>query len=267
METEVHVYAFSVAACVLLSFFPFLIVILSFCRHVLRWRAAIDAINLALADYFPGRLGEFIQYNLDVTVRGRGDFQILSILLLLFVANGIFEPLEVAFNRAWGVPTHRSFFRNQLVSLGLVFVCGSLALLSTLLTALSREVWQRLLGGQSEMVGAMAAAVLRTAAIPMSMLMLFLIYWLLPNRKVPAVQVIPAAVVVGLTLEALKYLNLLTWPLLRAKLAREYGPFVYSTSIVLWSFFAAMVVLAGAEWSARRARTTTAASERPFALD
>jgi uncharacterized BrkB/YihY/UPF0761 family membrane protein len=54
-----------------------------------------------------------------------------------------------------------------------------------------------------------------------------------------------------LGLEALKYFNLLTWPLLEAKLSREYGPFVYSVSIILWSFLAAMVVLAGAEWSAR----------------
>jgi hypothetical protein len=49
----------------------------------------------------------------------------------------------------------------------------------------------------------------------------------------------------------LKYINLLTWPFLRVKLAQEYGPFVYSASIVLWSFFAALVVLGGAEFSAR----------------
>jgi uncharacterized BrkB/YihY/UPF0761 family membrane protein len=60
-----------------------------------------------------------------------------------------------------------------------------------------------------------------------------------------------AAIVVGMALEVLKYINLLTWPLLRAKLSREYGPFVYSASIVIWSFFGAMLVLAGAEWSAR----------------
>ena len=34
MQTEVHVYAFSVAANVLLSFFPFLIVMLFFSRRV-----------------------------------------------------------------------------------------------------------------------------------------------------------------------------------------------------------------------------------------
>jgi uncharacterized BrkB/YihY/UPF0761 family membrane protein len=88
--------------------------------------------------------------------------------------------------------------------------------------------------------------------IPLSMLGLFLIYWLLPNRRILPRRVVPAAIVVGLALEALKYVNLLTWPMLRAKLWNEYGPFFYSASIILWSFFTAMVVLAGAEWSARR---------------
>lgn len=252
METEVHVYAFSVAASVLLSFFPFLIVMLSLCKHVLRWPAAVTAINLALTDYFPGRLGEFIQRNLHATVENHGPLQVASILLLLFVANGIFEPLEVALNRAWGVPRHRSFFRNQLVSLGLVFACGTLALLSTVFTALNYSIWPKVLGASSRVVTTLGLAFFKMAAIPMSMFMLFLVYWLLPNRRIPPARVVPAAIVVGLALEALKYLNLLTWPLLRTKLAREYGPFVYSVSIVLWSFLAAMVVLAGAEWSARR---------------
>ena len=42
METEVHVYAFSIAANVLLSFFPFLIVMVTLCRHLLHWQGAED---------------------------------------------------------------------------------------------------------------------------------------------------------------------------------------------------------------------------------
>ena len=75
METEVHVYAFSVAANLLLSFFPFLIVMLSLCQHVFKWRAGADAIYFALSDYFPDPLGEFLQRNLRVTVASRGPFQ------------------------------------------------------------------------------------------------------------------------------------------------------------------------------------------------
>ena len=251
METEVHVYGFAVAASVLLSFVPFLIVILSLCRHVLKWRAAVAAIHLALSDYFPGPLADFVRRNVDVAVE-RGPFQVTSLVLLLLVANGIFEPLEVALNRAWGVPKHRSYWRNQLISLGLIFVCGILAMASTLFTALNYSVWPQLLGERSPVVETLGLIFFKLSAVPMSMLLLFLIYWLLPNRKITPASVVPPAVVVGLALEGLKYFNLLTWPLLQAKLSTEYGPFVYSVSIILWSFLAALVVLAGGEWSARR---------------
>jgi len=91
--------------------------------------------------------------------------------------------------------------------------------------------------------------------------MLLLIYWKLPNRRVSWREAAPAALVVGLALQAMQYLNLLTWPLWRAKLRREYGPFYYSVSIILWSFLAAMVILAGAEWAARRARRVSEAPQ------
>src|SRR5262245_63221076 len=98
METEAHVYALAVSASVLLSFFPFFNVMLSFCRNVLHWRAAEQAIYLALNDYFPGELSSFLRRNLAL----RGDLHLGSMVLLLFTANGIFEPLEVALTRAWG---------------------------------------------------------------------------------------------------------------------------------------------------------------------
>ncbi|HSW49986.1 MAG TPA: YihY/virulence factor BrkB family protein, partial [Bryobacteraceae bacterium] len=179
------------------------------------------------------------------------------LVLLLLVANGVFEPLEVALNRAWGVPKHRSYWRNQLISLGLIFTCGILAMASTLFTALNYSVWPKLLGESSPVVETVGLIFFKMAAVPLSMFMLFLVYWLLPNRKVPPRLVILPAIVVGFGLEALKYLNLLTWPLLQAKLSREYGPFVYSVSIILWSFFAALLVLGGGEWSARRNASET----------
>src|SRR5674476_1639778 len=79
--------------------FPFLNVMLSFCRNVLHSRAAEDAIYLALNDYFPGEMATFLKHNLAL----RGRLEYTSMLLLLFTANGIFEPLEVALNHAWGV--------------------------------------------------------------------------------------------------------------------------------------------------------------------
>ncbi|MGH9674237.1 MAG: YihY/virulence factor BrkB family protein [Bryobacteraceae bacterium] len=258
MQTEIHVYAFSIAANVLLSFFPFLIVMVSVCRFVFGWEVAEQAIYLALRDYFPEQLGSFIQRNLQAVVNSRGAFQLVSILLLMFTANGIFEPLEVALNRAWRIPRNRSYLRNQILSLGLIFLCGGLTLISLLLTAVNHSMWRQLTGMSEGIAGRASLLfgilIFKTVAVPMTMLSLILIYWLLPNGKIPIRQVAPAAIVVGLCVEVLKYLNLLTWPWLRDRLAREYGPFSYSASILLWSFLGAMIVLAGAEWSARGAK-------------
>src|ERR1051325_3813097 len=97
MRTESHVYALAISASVLLAFYPFLIVMLSLCHDVLRWPAAQQAIYLALNDFFAREAGEFFARNLQPWMIGNRG--IVSILLLLITANGIFEPLEVALNR------------------------------------------------------------------------------------------------------------------------------------------------------------------------
>ncbi|HYK18533.1 MAG TPA: YihY/virulence factor BrkB family protein [Bryobacteraceae bacterium] len=253
MQTEVHVFAFSISAGILLSFFPFMTLMLSLCRYVFKWRASVNAINFALGDYFPDVFGQFLRRNLEATVESRGPVQIVSLILLFFTASGIFEPLEVAFNRAWRCARNRSYLKNQLLSLGLMFACGGLILLSITLTALDSDF----LRTPTHPVRAAGLVVYKLAALPSSMLLLFLIYWLLPNCKVSAAKLVLPSIIVGLLLEALKYVNLITWPYLRAKLTLEYGPFVYSITIILWGFLSALLVLAGAEWSARRSRITS----------
>jgi uncharacterized BrkB/YihY/UPF0761 family membrane protein len=245
METEAHVYALAVAASVLLSFYPFLTVMLSFCTNILHWPAAVQAIYVALDDYFPGDLGIFVRRNPP-----RQSIQIGSMFLLLLTANGVFEPFEVALNRIWCAPRNRPYWRNQLVALGMIFACGSLALLSLMFTALNRK-W---LGDWAAHSGAVwiNLIIFKLAAVPLSILALFLVYWLLPNCKINPRRAAPAAIIVGLILEALKYLNLLVWRLMQNKISAEYGVFQHSATILLWSFAASMIVLAGAEWSARR---------------
>jgi len=254
IRTEVHVHALAVAAGVLLSFFPFLIVMISLCRYGFRWPAAVNAIFIALNDYFPGELGGFIKRNLVAVVESRGPMQITSIVLLLFTANGIFEPLEVALNAVWGVEENRSYLKNQLLSLGLIFICGGLALLSFMLTALNQEYLGNLLGFTAHVPSWINLAFFKLAAVPVSILALFLVYWQLPNRRISPPRIVPVAILVGLAMELLKYVNLLAWPLLKDKLQQEYGPFYVSVTIVLFSFLASMIMLAGAEWAAREIR-------------
>ncbi len=253
IQTEVHVYAFSVSAGMLLSFFPFLTLMLSICRYVLQWRAGVEAVYFAMDDYFPDTFGQFIRRNFEASVASRGPVQVVSLILLFFAASGIFEPLEVALNRVWRCATNRNYFKNQLISLGLIFACGALMLISTTLTALNNQFFAKMAGrAVPSAAGVFQDIFFKMAAVPMLMLMLFLIYWLLPNCKIAPRSIIPAAILVGLLLEGLKYVNLWTWPYLRTKLQLEYGPFYYTVTILLWGFVASMIVLGGAEWAARR---------------
>jgi uncharacterized BrkB/YihY/UPF0761 family membrane protein len=119
-----------------------------------------------------------------------------------------------------------------------------------MLTALNRQ----LLASWGETVSTwMTLLFFKAAALPLIILALFLVYWLLPNGRIPWRAVLPLAILVGIALEGLKHLVLLGWPFLAAKLRHEYGPFFISVTIVLWSFVAALIVLTGAEWAARRA--------------
>jgi len=249
-QTEVHVYAFSIAANVLLSFYPMLLVLTSVCSRLLHWKSAVDAVYFALNDYFPASWSGYLEKGLQPTVYYHARFHYVSVLLLLFTASGIFEPMEVALNRAWGIPRGRTFLKNTVVSYGLIFACGALMLVSTTFTALNSAYWSSL-GGWAG--GVVMTVVFKLAAVPMSILILFLIYWKLPNGKIQARDVVPASILIGVLLEGLKYVNLLTWPWLSRKLQKEYGwMFEYGVALVLWSFVGAMLVLAGAEWAARR---------------
>jgi membrane protein len=252
METEAHVYALAVAASTLLAFFPFMTVMLSLCRDVLRWPAAQEAIYLALGDFFAGDTGNFLVRNLQPYLVPK--LRWASMFLLLFTANGIFEPLEVALNRAWGVTQNRSYLRNQLISLGLIFLCGGLALLSLAMTAMNSQWITNVFGTRADVAVIVNLVIFKLAALPVSILALFLIYWLLPNRQVEPRRIVPVAIVVGIALELLKYVNLLIWPFLQHKLSREYSVFQHSVTILIWAFLVAMIVLAGAHWTARQDR-------------
>lgn len=252
MKTEVHVYAFSVAANVLLSFYPFLIVATAVASRFFNRQTALSAIDLALGDFFPDALGSFLHNNPPP----QGKIEIISLVLLLFTANGVFEPLEVGLNNVWGITKNRSFFRNQLVSLALIFICGGLVLSSLLMTAFSQESFRKLTGAgpawlPAWVFSAIPLLTFKMAAVPVTVLVLFLIYRYLPNGKPPLERVIPAAIVIGILLEVLKHINKWVWPGFYRKLDREYNVFKNSVTLILIGFLVSMLVLAGAEWSAR----------------
>src|SRR5271154_5161888 len=248
LRTDVHTFAFSVAANSILSFFPFVVLLMTLIRRVFHSRVMYDVVVELLRDYLPTGQ-DFVIRNLNAMVDARQRVQVVSLIILLVTSTGIFVPLEVALNRIWRFPNNRSYLGNQLVSLGLAFACGVLALLSVAATAGNVALMGFLLRGHgSGFVRLVGFLVMKAFAIAASIAIFFLIYWVLPNGKVPARAVLPAAVIMGLLSEALKYGYILALPWLN--FGEVYGPFALSVSMMFWAFLSGLLLLAGANLSA-----------------
>jgi membrane protein len=249
LRTEVHTFAFSVAANALLSFFPFVLLLMTLIRRVFRSPVMYDVVVQLLRDFLPAGQ-DFVIRNLNALVGARNRAQVLSLAILLVTSSGIFMPLEVALNRIWGFPNNRSYFGNQIISLGLAFGCGLLALLSIALTAGNVAWLETLLRRHGPFIVRLAGfLMMKACAVSASITIFFLIYWLLPNGKVPVRAVLPTAVIMGLLSETLKYAYILALP--RLNFQEVYGPFALSVSLMFWAFLSGLLLLTGAHLSAR----------------
>lgn len=250
LRTDVHTFAFSVAANAILSFFPFVLLLMTLTRRVFHSQVMGDVVVSLLRDYLPTGQ-DFVIRNLNALVTAHRRAQVFSLVMLLITSTGIFMPLEVALNRVWGFRNNRSYLGNQLIALGLAFACGSLALLSVALTAGNVAVLKTMLHGYGAWYVRLAGFVtMKICATAASIAIFFLIYWLLPNGKVPARRVLPSAIILGLLSEALKYAYIFALPWLN--FGEVYGPFAISVSLMFWAFLSGMLLLTGAHLSAQR---------------
>lgn len=248
LRTDVHTFAFSVAANAILSFFPFVVLLMTLVRRVFHSRGMSEVVVQLLRDYLPAGQ-DFVIRNLNAMVSARQRVQVFSLVILLVTSTGVFVPLEVALNRIWRFPNNRSYLGNQVISLGLAFACGMLALLSIAMTAGIVRPFEFLLHGHAMGVLRLAEFLaMKVFAIATSIAIFFLIYWLLPNGKVSARAVLPTAIIMGLLSEALKYGYILALPWLN--FAEVYGPFALSVSMMFWAFLTGLLLLAGAHLSA-----------------
>ena len=252
LRTDVHTFAFSVAANAILAFFPFVVLLMTLIRHVFHSKVMYEVVLELLRDYLPAGQ-DFVIRNLNAMVNARHGVQVVSLIILLVTSSGVFLPLEVALNRVWHFENNRSYLGNQVVSFGLAFACGVLALLSIALTAGPVAFLELLLHGYGTgVVRVVGFLMMKLFAILASIAIFFLIYWLLPNGKVPARAVLPAAIIMGLLSEALKYAYILALPWLNFQ--EVYGPFSLSVSLMFWAFLSGLLLLAGANLSAEESQ-------------
>ena len=250
-QTEVHTYAFSVAANSILSLFPFIVMMFTIARRVFHSKAMESVIGDEIRYFLPAGQ-DFVVKNMSIVAHARSGVQIASVIMLLVSSTGVFLPLEVALNQVWHVTKNRSYVMNQLISLGLAFAIGTLILISVAFTASQHTVLNVLFFGDTHNVVFQFIAhwLLQISAAISSILMFFVIYWVLPNCKLPVRAVLPTAIVTGLLWEGAKMIYIAVLPVLDFR--SVYGPFSISVSLMMWAFLSGLLLLAGAQYSAAR---------------
>ena len=255
LESEVHTFAFSVAANAILSFLPFIVLLYTFANGVFRSPAMASVIGDMVNYFFPANQ-VFVAQAMD-GVATRQGVQAFSMLMVLVSCTGIFLPLEVALNRSWGVRVSRNYFLNQLVAFGLAAWMVVLGLGSIVLNSAARALLTLMFFGHVDNLAfrifSEAWLVVTTAVA--SILFFFSIYWLLPNCKVPWRPVLRVAIVTGLLWVGAKYVYAAALPYL--KLRTLYGPFYVSVGLLLWAYVTGLLLFAGALVSAMRFNSRT----------
>jgi uncharacterized BrkB/YihY/UPF0761 family membrane protein len=81
MRTDVHTFAFSVAANAILSFFPFVVLMMTLIRRVFHSRVMADLVIDLLRDYLPAGQ-DFVIRNLNTMVDAKHRVQVVSLVIL-----------------------------------------------------------------------------------------------------------------------------------------------------------------------------------------
>jgi len=247
--TEAHTYAYSVSANFLLASLPFLFLLLWIGHQLFPNLSTQHATLAQLLDAFlPAGQQRLVA---DATrLASRHTVQVFSLLMLAISSSGVFLPLEVALNSIWGFPRNRSYIGNQVVSLLLVLACGLIALVALLLGSLGVAAAQSVFpAAWTGFINALTLTSLTLFSLPAAILVFFIIYWKLPNGKVPAGQVLPAALYTGLL--AVVFTIVFRWLVPFLDFPSVYASLALPVTLLVWGYCGALLLLFGASLSAR----------------
>ncbi len=209
LDSEVHTFAFSVAANAILSFIPLVVLLYTLAMQVFHSQAMVGVVNDMVNYFLPSvtKQPDWLASNIEsaAAMSSQHGIQAFSLLMILISCTGIFLPLEVALNQAWGVAKSRNYLLNQAVAFGLAIIMVLLGIVAILLSAAQRQILEFLFFHHTEagflgwVFNAVSYMWLALCSGVACILFFFCIYWLLPNCKVPVRPVMRASVVVGLS--------------------------------------------------------------------
>ena len=194
--------------------------------------------------------GETVGGVIDAVIESRGGMTIFSILFLLWGALGLFSAMSTGIARVFETAPPRGFVQDKLIGLLLMGLTGALAVASLaigILTGILQEAASNLLrtvpGGETAvwLIGLVVPIVLIFAAF-------WVIYRVVPNRPMSWAEVLPGAIVATVLWTVLRY-GFTFYATNIANYESAFGPISTGITLLVFIYFASVIVLLGAEFA------------------
>jgi membrane protein len=253
LEHDALTFAGSMAYFGVLSLFQLLVLGIVVLSYILGEGAAREFVIEQVVAGTPLD-AETVAGVIDATIESRGTITIIGIGFLLWGALGIFSSLSNGISLAFDGAPRRSFLKDKLVGLLLVGLAGALALASFVIGVVTGILQSAASELTVEVPGRETAIGLIGTFAPI--LLIFLAFWVIyrvvPNRRVTWGEVLPGAIVATILWTALRFG--FTWYATSvARYDSAFGPLSAGITLIVFLYFASVIVLLGAEFA--RART------------
>jgi membrane protein len=185
---------------------------------------------------------------IDAVIASRAGISLFGLVFLLWGALGIFSAITQGVGRAFGASTPRPFWQDKLIGLLLMLVTGLLGIASVgigILTGILQSATGSLLSAVPG--GAVALGLIGFVTPIVLIFVAFLVlYRLVPNRHVAWREAFPGAVAATVLWTILR-IGFTYYATNIAKYDTAFGPISATISLLVFLYFASVIVLLGAE--------------------
>lgn len=248
-------FASSIAYYSLLSFFPFVLMVLTVLSRLALGRAGneralVNLVERALPSDF-----DFLSAQVVQLQRAPVPLTIVGGIITIWAAMGVFSAVTAAVDHAWGTDKPRGYLKHQLIAflmmLAAALVFGG-ALLMIGVVQMARTTWFVTMENWFPWMPNPTGFAARNAILPAVILASGLVYYFAPNTKVRLRDVWFGATLAGLLWRIA--LAGFSWYLRDFARLSVHGSVGTVVAFLLWVYLSAVILLYGVEVTAAYAK-------------
>ncbi|MXZ73023.1 MAG: YihY/virulence factor BrkB family protein [Acidobacteria bacterium] len=243
-------YASSIAYYALISLFPLLLLSAAALGRWTTDEAARADVSRFLIQFFPAQI-DLVRTQLDAVAGATIGMSVVSVIVTIWVAAGIFRAISTAVNGIWDLERPPSLLRHHGIAFALFGAVGTVFVVSVVWLSLGDLVRTSRIGGRMvdalpllETLLAIPSRYLPLAAV---ILIAAFVFAFVPNTAVRVREVWVGAIVTGLLWQA--GLAGFSWYLRALSELTLAGSITAVVAFLFWVYTSAAIFLFGAEFT------------------